>query len=303
MKNYLCGILVMVCLLVFVGGVGATQKSDSQREIQGAWDEAGKVRVKGPVEIPLLDQGRIKIPAQYSFVPQPQASKVMEVMGNGTCPEMVGFIISEKKGEEWIVTVDYTKSGYIKDDDAKNWNVEELLKSIKDGTKENNKDRRERGLAELNVIGWVEKPQYDANHHYLVWSMESQATGEEEHTINYNTYALGREGYLTLTLITDMKKIGAEKVVAKNLLAATEFVPGKRYEEFNATTDTIAEYGLAALVTGVVAKKMGIFAMIGVFLLKFIKVIIIGVGALGVMLFKNLRSKKKNNEPVDPPNN
>src|SRR5215470_472560 len=46
----------------------------------------------------------------------------------------------------------------IKDDDAKEWNADELLQNLKDGTSESNKDRVARGFPELEVLGWVEKP-------------------------------------------------------------------------------------------------------------------------------------------------
>lgn len=298
MKKYISSIIVIMCLLNFISIAGAAQNSNAKQEQKAAWEEAEKAKIVGPTQISLLDQAQITIPAHYEFIPQPQASRVMKSMGNGDCPEMVGFIISDKDNEEWILTIDYTKSGYIKDDEAKNWNADELLTSLKEGTKENNKERKEKGLSELTVTGWVEKPQYDAVRHYLIWSVELAARGEKEKTINYNTYALGREGYLTLALVTDLKKIGSEKAIAQNLLAATEFVPGKRYEEFNSLTDNIAEYGLAALVTGVAAKKLGLLAMIAAFCLKFIKLIIIGVGALGVLIVKIFK-KKKNEKDSD----
>jgi len=48
----------------------------------------------------------------------------------------------------------------------------------------------------------------------------------------------------------------------------------KRYEDFNASTDKVAAFGLLALIGGVAAKKLGLLALAGVFLVKFAKVII-----------------------------
>lgn len=73
------------------------------------------------------------------------------------------------------------------------------------------------------------------------------------------------------------------------MLGALEFDPGKRYEDFNEATDHVAEYGLAALVLGVGAKKLGLLAVIFAFLAKFAKVIFIAVlggGAVITKLFK-----------------
>lgn len=69
------------------------------------------------------------------------------------------------------------------------------------------------------------------------------------------------------------------------MLASLEFDAGKRYADFQAETDKVAEYGLAALVAGVAAKKLGLLAMAGVFFAKFAKIIIaagaVGLGLLG----------------------
>jgi uncharacterized membrane-anchored protein len=51
----------------------------------------------------------------------------------------------------------------------------------------------------------------------------------------------------------------------------------------------VAEYGLAALVLGVGAKKLGLFAVAAALFAKFAKVIILalaGLGALAVKVFK-----------------
>ena len=65
------------------------------------------------------------------------------------------------------------------------------------------------------------------------------------------------------------------------LLAALDYKPGERYADFNASTDRVAEYELAALIGGVAAKKLGLLAVIGVALAKFWKVILIGVAVAG----------------------
>ena len=62
-----------------------------------------------------------------------------------------------------------------------------------------------------------------------------------------------------------------------------QFSTGEKYAEFK-EGDHIAEYGLAALITGgaaAVAAKKGWLAAIGVFLLKIWKLLVVGVVAVG----------------------
>ena len=116
----------------------------------------------------------------------------------------------------------------------------------------------------MQVIGWVQPPSYDAATHRLVWSLLAKDKGEPDNvakSINYNTYALGRDGYFSLNLLSNSERIAGDKAVAHGLLGDLAYNAGKRYADFSASTDRIAEYGLMALVGGVAAKKLGLFAI------------------------------------------
>lgn len=296
------GFLLVLFLFVTISGVSAQPTPQQEKEIGKAWEEIEKVQVAGPRDIALGEQGMLHLPKDFLYVPKAQANRLMKSIGNGDDQDMIGMILPENPDEDWFIIIDYIKSGYIKDDDAKNWDIEELLTSIKEGTEEGNKRRKEKGFTETEIVGWVEKPQYDAANKRLIWSIAAKDKGKpvkaNAQTINYNTYVLGREGYLNLSLVTDLGSVEAQKPMAAQILAATEFVKGKRYEDFDSSTDKVAEYGLATLVAGVAAKKLGFFAMMAAFGLKFAKVIGVAVVAGGALLMK-LRGKKKEEAPTD----
>jgi uncharacterized membrane-anchored protein len=84
--------------------------------------------------------------------------------------------------------------------------------------------------------------------------------------------------------------LDAHKPAAQTMLAALDFDDGKRYADFNASTDKVAEYGLAALVVGVAAKKLGLLATLGLFLAKFWK---IGLALLGGGISKLFKRGEK----------
>jgi len=89
--------------------------------------------------------------------------------------------------------------------------------------------------------------------------------------------------------VAAMSQLQQIKTDMQEVIAFTEFSAGNRYTEFNASTDKVAAYGLAALVAGGVAAKMGLFAKIGVLLLglkKGLIFIVVGAGALIGKLFK-----------------
>jgi uncharacterized membrane-anchored protein len=273
-----------------------------QNEEEAAWKAGVQAGTRGPAGVTLIDQAVLHLPDGFFFIPKAEGARILRALGNTVGEQtFIGLVVGTKPGDEWIVATRYIKEGYIKDDDAKNWNADELLQNLKDGTEEANKDRAARGFPELEVLGWVEKPAYDAATHRLVWSLLSRHRNGPDSAvkgINYNTYALGRDGYFSLNLLTNADSVGTDKAAAHTLLAALAYNPGKGYEDFNAATDHIAEYGLAALVGGVVAKKLGLFAVLVAFAAKFAKVIAIGALAVGGSIWNFFRRR-----PKSPPAN
>lgn len=239
-------------------------------------------QIPGPTNIALRDQATLKLPAGYLWVPEPAASQLMRAMGNHPDERVLGLVFPQSDEQGWMAVARYEPSGHIPEDDAEHWDIDGLYKGLREGTDASNEERRQKGFPELVIGDWVEKPTYDGATHRLVWSLPVRhkgAAADAPTSINYNTYALGREGYVTLNLITDLKDIAQDKRHAQTLLAALSFGEGKRYTDFNASTDKVAEYGLAALVGGLAAKKIGLFALAAGFLAKFAKVI--AVAAFG----------------------
>jgi uncharacterized membrane-anchored protein len=269
--------------------------------VDKAFEESQKVAKQGPQDVPLISQAKLKLPQGYVFIPQPQATQLLNAMGNpGKDTSLQGLIFPNGSDAPWFMTVRYEPSGYIKDNDAKEWNADDLLKSYREGTAESNKARATMGVPGIEIIGWAEKPAYDASSHRLVWAMSSKEIGapaNEPQGVNYNTYALGREGYFSLNLVTGLQELPQYKANASAMLAALQFDEGKRYTDFNSSTDKVAEYGLAALIAGGVAKKLGFFALIAAFLAKFAKVAILAFAAFGGGIWKYFASRKKQ-DPV-----
>ncbi|MBO9576193.1 MAG: DUF2167 domain-containing protein [Sphingobium sp.] len=277
----------------------STQQAQLQAEIQAAWKAGVEAATAGPAEIKLLDQASLKIAADELFIPAAQANRIMVALGNSSSPERRGLIISKDERAPWMVDVSWTKEGYVRDGDAKEWQADALLESLKEGTEQSNAERIARGFPALDVIGWVEPPNYDATAHRLVWSLSSRdrsSKANQPQGINYNTYALGRDGYFSLDLITGSDTISKDKQVARDLLGSLNFVQGKRYQDFNGSTDKVAAYGLAALVGAVAVKKLGLLAVIGVFLLKVWKLGLIALAAIGAAVKRFLGRREADAE-------
>ncbi len=284
---------LLLALLFTMPALAEPEVPEAARtELETAFQAAGAAIIKGPTDVPIAEQAVLQLPSGFHFVPAEQARQLLEAMGNPGADNVQGMIFpANEENAQWFIVVSLSLTGYIKDDDAKDWKADTLLAEIRKGTEAANSERRARGLPELLVDSWVEEPHYDPETHRLRWSLSSRLSDQEKAAgVNYNTLMLGREGYISMNLVTDLASIERLKPIARNMLASLEFDPGKRYADFQAETDKIAEYGLAAIVAGVAAKKLGLLALAGVFVAKFAKVIIaavmMAVAALGIKLGK-----------------
>ena len=269
----------------------ASSQEQAQAEIQAANSAAMQAAIPGPSDIIVANQAHLALPEEMAYIPRTQAQRLLKAIDGQGDDQVQGMIMPTSEDEDWMILVSYDPAGYIKDDDAKEWDPDDMLNNLREGTEAANAERKARGIDELEVVGWAEVPAYTATSHQLRWSASARTKGSQDpnYTINYNTLALGREGYVSMNLVTDIQNVERLKPVAANLISALKFDGGKSYGDFVEGTDKVAEYGLAALVAGVAAKKLGFFALMAAFGLKFAKVILISlVGGAAVLgrLFK-----------------
>ncbi|MDI8978052.1 DUF2167 domain-containing protein, partial [Salmonella enterica subsp. enterica serovar Lubbock] len=60
------------------------------------------------------------------------------VLKSKQCVDAVSFRLqnNNKKEMNGFISIEYDDSGYVKDDDAKNWDADELMDNLRKGTKE-----------------------------------------------------------------------------------------------------------------------------------------------------------------------
>jgi uncharacterized membrane-anchored protein len=258
---------------------------------------------EGPERIALGHALTLELPGGFGFLPREPAVALMERMGNLGNDDLLGLVAARESS--WLVVISYQEEGYVKDDDEEKLDADELLTSLRDGTEEANQLRAEKGFKPVHVLGWSEPPRYDRTLHNLVWGVRGQR--EEVTVINFNTRILGRHGYASLNLIDAAEQIDAAKPAARQLLEATHFDSGARYQDFQVGKDKVAEYGLAALVAGgggaaaLKVAKLGLLAKFGAKLLALLvaakKLVIVGAATL----FALLRRLFKRRETESPP--
>lgn len=267
------------------------------QEPAAAQSEADKVLssikwVKGPGKGEMKDYAAIDVPAGYMFARAADVPKLMEMMENPVSGNEVGFLSPEDMS--WFMVFEFSDVGYVKDDERDKLDAAGILSNIREGTKAANEERKKRGWASLEIVGWEQEPRYDPASNNLTWAIRGQSGPNQ--IINYNTRILGREGVMEVALVCDPGQLAAVTPAANKLLADYSFNPGQRYAEFK-QGDKIAGYGLAALITGggvAVAAKTGLLAKALKVLAKFG----IFIAAAAAALVKKFVGKK---DPASSP--
>ncbi|MEJ8547296.1 DUF2167 domain-containing protein [Brevibacillus borstelensis] len=274
---------ILSCLLSVAMTFGVVAAASAEPELN--WVEGGK-SVEVGSGLGTLDLGK-----DFVFLNGEDTIKLQKQIGNIPTEHEIGSIFPQNENEEWIVVMEYEEVGHIKDEEKNNIDADAILDSYKEGTEAANKERKPE--EQLHVIGWDVKPFYDEKTHTLEWSMLGEDY-QKNPLINYNVQVLTRQGFVSFLLISDPSNLQRDKKKLHDEIIPTfKLKEGNRYEDFNESTDKVAEYGLTGLVLGglgvAIAKKVGILAGLLLFLKKGWVLIVVAVGAL----WRFLTGKKK----------
>jgi uncharacterized membrane-anchored protein len=234
----------------------------------------------------------LKVPDGVEFLNGRDAHTVLvKLWGNPPMPDPLGLLMPVNTGpltpDSWAVIITYEEDGYVKDKDAEKIDYSDLLKQMQKDARSTNAEREKQGYPSVELVGWAAPPHYDKAVHKLFWAKQLKFGGGNEDTLNYNIRILGRRGVLVLNAVAAMAQLPEIEKNAPKILAAIDFNPGNRYADFSeASGDKVASYGIAALVAGGVAAKLGLFKGLWVLLLGAKKFVIIGVVALTALIRK-----------------
>ncbi|WP_242111746.1 DUF2167 domain-containing protein [Luteimonas aquatica] len=253
----------------------------------------------GEIAVPEAD-AHFKLDAGFRYLDKADARKVLEQLwGNPPDESVLGMVVPSAapldSEQSWAVVVTYSDEGYVSDEDAAKTDYDAMLKDLQAGTREENAERKKQGYETVELVGWAVPPRYDSASKKLYWAKELDFEGSPQHTLNYDIRVLGRRGFLSLNAVSDMAELPAVQAGMQQLLPMTEFDQGARYADYDASTDKIAAYGVAALIGGGLAAKTGLLAKIGVLLLglkKLLVPLLVVVVAFGKKLLGLFRREK-----------
>lgn len=273
-----------------------------------AQDAGGNAEVKAFIDGLKFQSGTVTVPQahatlklapEYRYLGPDDAQKVLsQLWGNPPDSDVLGMLLPGGKEslldeKSWAVVLTHEDEGHVSDADAASTDYDQMLKDMQAGTREANPERKKQGYPEIDLVGWAAKPHYDQASSKIYWAKELKFTGATSNTLNYDIRVLGRSGYLSLNAVAPMSELATVETGMQRVLAMTEFDDGHRYADFNASTDKVAAYGVAALVGGALASKAGLFAKLLALLIagkKFIGIALVGLFAVVGKLFGRKKS-------------
>jgi uncharacterized membrane-anchored protein len=236
--------------------------------------------------------GKVQVPAGFKYLDADQSAYVLkDLWGNPEGSGTLGMILPEKNGvladDSWAFIITYEEMGYVKDDDADDIDYDELLEEMQSDTKTANEERSKAGYAEITLVGWAAKPFYDEKNKVLHWAKELKFGEADFNTLNYNVRVLGRKGVVVLNAVASMSQLSEVQNSITPVLSSFTYTEGNKYADFNPDIDEVAAWTIGGLVAGKVLAKVGILAI----LLKYIKLIGIGIAAVLGGLWKWYKRK------------
>jgi uncharacterized membrane-anchored protein len=301
------------CALISDPMVASAQLSDDEAQSRMIAFEASLEYQSGDIELPDAE-AKLSLDSSYRYLNPEQTLRVLEqAWGNPPGAQTLGAIVpynfSAFGEESWAVILSFDEDGYVSDEDAAEMDYEELLLEMQSEIVADNGERERLGYGSIELVGWADPPRYDVETHQLYWAKELIFNGSDRSTLNYNIRALGRRGVLVMNAVSTMDQLWIVRDGMQGLLPMVEFDVGSRYVDFDPDVDTVAAYGIGALVAGKLAAKAGLLAKFSPLLLIFKKyaiVLVIGAGAFLKRVFGGRKEDltaelQRTIEPPDPP--
>lgn len=259
----------------------------------------------GPLRGELGEHAVIDVGADGVFLDGANTAKFLTVTQNTPSGDEIGTILINREagqGPSYFVVFSFDEIGYVKDDEKDKLDADAMLESMREGVRQDNQARQQRGWETHELVGWERPPFYDPRTNNLTWATRIRGASGGE-SVNWVTSLLGRHGVVRANLVTDPAELTQAVAEFETTIASFEFNSGRRYSEWS-TGDKVAAVGLTGLVVGgagAAAAKLGLLGKFWKLIAASWKVVAIGVIAFGAGLKKLLARFFRSNEGRVPP--
>lgn len=294
-------VFLAVLFIAAVQSTNAQLLPDSVARILDSIENSFTYRT-GAIVLP-AGNGILNVPNGFRYLDRDQSIYLLTTLwGNPPDSSSLGMLVPDSirllADDSWVFDINYEEIGYVDDDEADDIDYNQLLADIKKEASDANGERVANGYLPVEIVGWAVAPFYNNDKKVLHWAKEIRFGDDSATVLNYNLRILGRKGVYVLNAIASMEQLPLVQSNLGQVVNSIEFGQGSRYADFDPDIDQVAAWTLGGLVAGKVLAKAGFFAVV----LKFWKLIALGLAGVGGGLFKYLKRKKDNNNQLPAQN-
>jgi uncharacterized membrane-anchored protein len=181
----------------------------------------------GPRTLTLTGLGALPLPSGMIAADRAEARRFLEATGNPPAGDEIA--IAAPANLDWFLVFSFDEFKKLGLEHPRP-SVAEIVAALKRGNSETNQARKKAGRETLDLLGWREKPSYDAKTFRLEWSIDTQESGGR-HDANRFWLLLTRNGVLTIELVTEQPRYAAASQSANALLQKLGIAEQEAYDD------------------------------------------------------------------------
>jgi len=142
----------------------------------------------------------------------------------------------------------YHETGYVTLNSWSDLDSDQILKTITQLTEKDNVSRRQHGLDEAKVLGWIQEPTLDRQNQTVHWIF-SLKEGPRK-MVNAVVIKLGRKGFERIIWVAPYSIYKSSDGLIQQVMAKHSFQSNFRYAD-RTVSDRMAGFGIANLVNAI----------------------------------------------------
>ncbi len=197
----------------------------------------------------------INVPRSHRFYGPEEANAFLQRKGAAApAGEVLGLVAPAnadiRAPGTWATIVSYDAIGYVQAETASGLSDAGLEDQVREARRTQNRP----------FEGFATAPAYSATTTpRIVWAERAAAPGSANAAdMRYEQKSLGRYGVACLTSVGSADQMPEMQAAAESLQAMLSFPEGRRHEDFLPASDSVSDYTVPALVTGVNPQALAI---------------------------------------------
>jgi uncharacterized membrane-anchored protein len=180
----------------------------------------------GPSEIQLGTEASLRLPRGFLWADPEETRRFLEASGNPPSGHELAIIGPLDVAWFAVFSFDgYDTMGFVKN---KVPGVPAIVEALRRGNEEANAERGKQGQTTLELVDWAARPHFDPVSKNLEWSLHTVESGGRK-VANFFTFYLGRNGVMSVELVTNPKDLPRDRDLLKGLLRGFRFQPGRAH--------------------------------------------------------------------------